>query len=450
MSREEKFSGKIGFILATSGSAIGLANVWRFPYLVGSFGGGKIIFCYLIFLIMSGLPLFLSEVFLGKTTGKGPQEAFYLIGKSPFWKKMGSFTVLTGFMISTFYSVVAGWVLGYFWESLLGSHAISTLSEAETAWNSHVSSALWCLRYHFAFMLLAYFFVRSTVQEGIERCSRIFMPIFFVCLIMLLIESLMNPGSFAAFSEMASFSQQLKPMGLMIALGHAFFTLSVGQGTLCTYGSYLKTTSSMGKASLVVLAADTLVSLICTFCILSVIASFGASLTFGPGLLFQTLPTIFAHMNYGHILGALFFLLVTIAALTSQVSALEPPIQWCMSNWKLSRTQAATTVCLASLAIGIPSALSTNLLSNFKFFETQTIFDVICFTTTSIMVPLGALASSLLVGWNVKTQDIQAFLFSSLTDLSFAISQGLLFCLRYLCPSIVILVFLDGLGYPLF
>jgi len=449
-SKARFFSNRIGFILSTAGSAIGLANIWKFPYVVGEFGGGGFIILYFFFLFMIGFPAFFSEILIGKITGKRPDDAYESLGKSKTWGKIGLGTMWTGFFVSSFYSVVAGWILGYLYEALRGNLLfIQTIPQAHGHYLSLMQEPFWSLFFHFIFAMICLWFLIGGIRKGIEKCNKICMPIFFIVLSLLLVWTFTLPTAKETvnFFLRCDFSK-ISPQAVIIALGHAFFTLSVGQGTLVTYGSYLKPHSKiLSSASLVVLT-DTLVSLASAFCILSIVAFGNQNIQFGPGLIFETLPTIFSTVSGGYSLCAGFFFLVFIAALTSQVSALEPLIAHITEKFSMNRRKASGLVVLASFLIGVPSALSQSSLSTLTFFD-NTFFDIMNFTTTSMLVPLGGLASVLLIGWKYGVQNALNHLTGEeqhfLQKQSF-IKKYFKISIAFIAPIFIIFVFAHAIG----
>lgn len=441
-ARKDSFSSRLAFILSTAGSAIGLANIWKFPYVVGSNGGASFILLYLFFLLLIGVPAFISEVLIGKATQKPPSLAFEALGRTKAWKFIGTGTIVTGFLVSSFYSVVAGWILGYFVQALLGNLSdIHDIPSAHNHYTSLVAHPLWATAFHALFMGISAWVLFGGIRKGIELCNKIFMPIFFLILIGLAGYAMTLPSASQVFSYLTSIDFKACPTGaILIALGHAFFTLSVGQGTLVTYGSYLKPKTKTVSTSLYVILADTLVSLFSAFCILSIVFSANMQMEFGPGLIFETLPTIFSAIPFGHFLSILFFFLVFIAALTSQVSALEPLISHLSAN-KMKRKYAVALVTGASFLLGVPSAFSTSLLDGYTIFG-QSFLECMNTLTTSILVPLGGLAAVLLVGWRWGIMDA----IRNLEIESSPIRYYFVLTIKYCAPILIFFVFLHSIG----
>ena len=450
ITSQKKFSSNLAFILSCAGSAIGLANIWKFPYVVGKFGGGSFLALYLFFLSLIGFPAFLSEILIGKSTQKAPSGAYFALGKTKVWKAFGQITIWTGFLISTFYSVVAGWILGYFFEALVGNlHSIQELETAKLHHTQLMESPLWGLSFHALFTAICYLFLTGGIRAGIERCNRFFMPLFFVILLVIATTSLTLPTATSVFQFFFSFHlEDLTGAAILVALGHAFFTLSVGQGTLVTYGSYLEKKSPVLSSAFWVVFADTAVSILSALSILSIVFWAGLEIEYGPGLIFQTLPAIFSQLTGGYYLSLGFFFLVFIAALTSQVSALEPLIAHFIEKRFFSRKKAVLIVVVSSYLLGIPSALSTNCLAGWTIIG-HTFMDVANFITTSLLAPIGALFAVLLVGWRWGAKKALAQLeFTNADSASVKIFNSyFVVAVTFIAPILIIFVFLHATGF---
>lgn len=419
----EHWGSKLGFILATAGSAIGLANIWRFPYMVGKNGGAAFIAVYLVCLLLIGFPVFISEIMIGKKGQGNPARSFLKLGNSTLWGRIGAGTVITGFLVSAFYSAVAGWVLGYLIEGLRGALVFDSTEAAAFHWTSLVGHPVWALSFHFFFMLACVAVLYLGVKNGIEKGNKIMMPLLFLILIGLVIKGLSLPNSWQALEFLLRPDWTLlTPVALLGALGHSFFTLSLGQGTMVTYGSYMKEEDPVISSCVPVAVMDTLVSILAAFAIFTIAFSQGIEPDSGPGLLFHTLPFVFSDLVGGQIIAILFFLLVTLAALTSEISAMEPSIAYLMEARGWSRHQATFGVGLFAFLLGVPCALSASLGVPFLDF-----MDFLC---SAILIPLGGLAAVLLVGWYAKLP----------------LTKYLWFTIKFTAPILILLVFLNLLG----
>ena len=442
------WGSRIGFILAVAGSAVGLGNIWRFPYIVGQNGGAAFILVYIFCLLFIGFPVFISEILIGRTTQTSPSGAFAKLG-GKIWGWFGKMTIATGFIVSAFYSAVAGWILGYLIESIKGN--VSSFATSEAVLNHHQSlmdSPLWGLSFHFLFLLICVSVLLLGVRKGIERGNKIMMPLLFVVLALLAIKGLSMPDAEKGIAFLLAPNwHSLTPAAFLIALGHAFFTLSLGQGTMVTYGSYLAKDSNMVASGFSVIIVDTLISLLATVAIFAIVFSTGLEPSGGPALIFHTLPWVFSQIPLGHGVAVLFFLLVVLAAITSEISAMEPTIAWLIDDRKWRRTPAVIACGTGALLLGIPSALSYSLLKNETLFG-KTFLDLMDFLATSILIPLGGLCAVLLVGWKWGCPNALKQLrhgAESLFTKQPWLSRYFWFCFKFSAPVLIVLVLLHAL-----
>lgn len=446
----ETWRSSIGFALAAVGSAIGLANIVKFPYMVGNNGGAAFIFIYLVSLLVVSLPVLIAEALIGRSTRRNPSGAFRLLGGGGLWAKGGAMIVATGLIVSSFYSAMAGWILGYFVEAALGKlNHFSSITEASAHYQSLISSPWWGLTFHGLFLLFCIVVLYSGVRRGIELGCEIMMPVLFLVLLFLVFKGLSLPGA----SEGLYFL--LKPdwsavtsTTVLLALGQSFFTLSAGQGTMITYGSYLSEEDSLLRVCVPVALADTLISLLAAVAVFTIVFSSGVEPTQGFGLIFQTLPLVFSEVSGGYLLAFFFFLLVFLAAVTSEISAMEPVVAYLVDEWQWTRQRAVAACALLTFLLGIPSALSYSVLSDFQIFGLS-FLEAMDFIATSILIPLGGLAAVLLVGWRwgMKPALEKISLGSpNLWERRPWVAYYLRFCIRYVAPCLIGLVFLHALG----
>lgn len=398
--KRESWGSRVGFILSVAGSAIGLANIWRFPYIVGQYGGAAFISVYLFFLFLIGVPVLISEILIGRTTQTSPSGAFKELGGNAVWGWAGKMTILTGFLVSAFYSAVAAWILGYLVEAVSGNiHGFATTLEAAQHYDGLMASPWWGLGFHFLFLALCVGILYFGVRGGIERGNKVMLPTLFVMMIALVIYGVTLPNAWEAVGFLLSPDwSMLTPAALLIALGQAFFTLSLGQGTMVTYGSYLNKKSNILSTIVPVVLMDTLISLMSAVAVFTIVFSVGMKPDSGPGLLFHTLPWVFSQIPGGFYLSVLFFLLVTLAAITSEISALEPAIAYLRDRRGWGRHSAVFACGLGSFVMGIPCALSFNVLQNIMI-DGMSILDFMSFLCSSIMIPLGGFFAVVLTGW---------------------------------------------------
>ncbi|MBA3957658.1 MAG: sodium-dependent transporter [Parachlamydiaceae bacterium] len=447
--KRDTWGSRLGFIFAVAGSAVGLANIWRFPYIVGKHGGAAFIVVYLICLALMGFPVFISEMLIGRTAKSSPTGAFRRLSRSSAWSKAGSMTILTGFIVSSFYSAVAGWILGYLVEATVGNltHFQST-EQAASHYTNLINNPWWCCAFHFFFLLACIGVLYSGVRQGIERGSKFMMPLLFLVLFILVIRGLFmeGAGKGLAFLFTPDWSV-LTPAAIIVAMGQAFFTLSVGQGTLVTYGSYLKGDENLVTSSLPIVLMDTLVSILSAIAVFTIVFSVGMEPNSGPGLIFHTLPWAFSQISGGYFLALLFFLLVVLAALTSEISALEPSIAYLIDERGWKRKPAVLACGLGAFLLGIPSALSYNLLKNYTLYG-MTFLDFVDFLASSILIPLGGLFAVLLVGWRWGIRNALHALKEGAETLFIrfpGIKHYFWFCIKYSAPALILFVFLNAL-----
>lgn len=450
MEKRVSWGSRIGFILAVAGSAVGLANIWRFPYITGLFGGASFIAVYLVCLFMIGFPVFVSEILIGRTTQTSPSGAFQKLGKSKWWGWIGKGTILTGFLVSSFYSAVAGWILGYLIESFRGTISSFTSPEqAEVHFSSLLAHPLWGLTFHFCFLVLCVTVLYLGVLKGIERWNKILMPLLIGLLFVLVIKGLTLPNAWNGVLFLLSPDWSLiTPTAILVALGQAFFTLSLGQGTMVTYGSYTRKDENLLKTCFPVVLVDLVVSIFAALAIFSIVFSVGMEPGSGPGLLFNTLPWVFSQITGGYLVAILFFVVVVIAALTSEISAMEPTIAYLMDEWGWKRHKAVLLCGAGVFIVGIPSALSYSALANFTLFG-EPFVEFMDFLCSAFLIPLGGLAAVLLVGWiwgaNNAINELKkgsGHLFDKKRWLLFYFW----FCFKYCAPILIVLVFLNALG----
>lgn len=443
--KREHWNSKLGFILSVAGSAIGLANIWRFPYVVGNHGGAAFIFLYLVCLLAIGLPTFITEIAIGRKTQQNPATAFAILGQNKTWGLLGKITVLTGFIVSVFYAAVAGWILGYLWEAIKGT--LVSFPNPEIAFAHYTSltdSPTWVLGFHLLFLLFCVSVLYYGVKQGIEKANKFFMPLLFTILLILVIKGLTLPHSLDALSFLLNPNwSELTASTLLIALGQSFFTLSIGQGTLVTYGSYLSQEENLIQSSYPVIIMDTLVSIFSAIAVFTIVFSVGAKPEAGPSLIFNTLPLVFSQISGGYFLSILFFLLVFVAALTSEISALEPMIAYLTDEWKWSRKVAVISCSGLAFILGIPCSLSTNLLKEMTVFGFPNFLEFLMFLCSNILIPLGGLSAVLLAGWKWGIANLVGELHLN----SFLLKNYFHFAIKYLSPLLIIIVFLSAIGF---
>ena len=400
MANREHWGSKFGFVLAASGSAIGLGNIWKFPYIAGENGGAAFIFVYLICIAIVGLPVVIAEILMGRTTQRNPVGAFRALSGSKFWTAIGGLGVLAGFIILSFYTVIAGWSLGYMIEALQGTFStLGTAEQASNHFNSLVGDPTWMIGFYSIFFVFTMAVVILGVKEGIEKGSKIMMPILFIILIILMIKGISLKGSEAGLTFLLKPDwSKITGQSVLIALGHAFFTLSLGMGALMTYGSYLNKKTNIPNAAVQIVFLDTLIALMAGVAIFTAVFATGQDPAGGPGLIFNTLTVVFGSMTGGYYFGLLFFVLLTVAALTSAMSLLEVVVAYFVDERSWGRSQAVMLFGSLVFLFGLPSALSFNLLADFTY-NGKTFFDIVDFIASNVLLPFGGLLIAIFVGW---------------------------------------------------
>lgn len=433
----ERFSTS-GFILAAIGSSVGLGNMWKFPYITGKYGGAAFFLMFIICLIVVGLPILLAEMAIGRSgRGNAAASLFNITGKK-HWKWIGTIPVVTSFLIMCYYGVVAGWTLHYTVLSFSGS--LSDVNTDFTAAFTNFAGGYAPLFWQAVVMLITGIVIAKGVSGGIEKYNKILIPGFLVILLILMFRSLTLPGAAAGveFFLAPDFSK-LSRASILTALGHAFFSLSLGMGCMLTYGSYVRKEQSLGKAALAIGAGDLFYALLAGLIIFPTVFSYGLKPDQGVGLAFMALPAAFAQMPLGAFFGGLFFLLLAIAAITSCFSILEVPVAYAMGQWNWTRKKAASIVCIFSFILGVPAALSVGGVLSFISLDGKSIFDLFDFVTSYILMPVGGFIVTIFTGYAWKRAGEEAGLSGFWYD-------TWMFILRYIAPILIILIFLFSIG----
>lgn len=436
------FASRLGFILAAAGSAIGLGNIWKFPYLAGANGGAVFLIIYLGFVFTIGISVMLAEFAIGRAGERNPVGAIKHL-KGGAWTGVGYMGVVAGFAILSFYSVVGGWTIAYAVKTATGLLALSDPKALGGAFGAFVGNTAEPLVYHGIFMALTIAVVARGVERGIERTCRVLMPLLFVLLIVLVVRSLTLPGAMAGvkFFLTPDFSKINATM-VTSALGHAFFTLSLGMGAMITFGSYLSRQTHLPSSALWVTSLDTLIALLAGFMILPAVFAFGFDPGAGPGLTFITLPAVFAKIPWGAAFGTLFFVLLAVAALTSAISLLEVVVAFLIDEKGVARPKAAVGAGAVIFLLGIPSSLSLGIWGDYKLFG-KGFFDLMDYVASNLMLPLGGVLIAVFVGW-VVTPRIMAEASREDGHL-FGLAPAWRFICRYMAPVGVAWVLFSGL-----
>lgn len=436
------WSSRLGFILAASGSAIGLGNIWKFPYITGENGGGAFVLAYLITIAIIGFPIFIAEVYIGQKAQKNAVASFEALHRprTPF-RAIGYFGILSAFLILSFYSVVGGWILSYEWNALTGHFHEMSSSQISESLGELLADPWAIIFWHTIFMAMTIAIVIGGITQGVEKWAKILMPLFFVLLAALLVFSFSLEGFNQAFSFLFKPNwSKLTPAGLLEAVGHSFFTLSLGMGAIITYGSYLSENESIIKTSFTISLLDTVIALTAGLVMFSVTFTFGKEPGSGPGLMFSTIPTLFNQMTGSYILLVAFFALVAFAALTSAISLLQVVVTYVEEHNNVGRHKATLIIGAIIWGTGILCGLSFNVLEDtFDFFN---LFDK---TTSSFLMPFGGLLTAIFFGWLVPKEEIDR-----LVGGANLFSSGLMWTSRIIAPTGVAIVMMSYLYNWLF
>ena len=432
-----QWSSRIGHVLAAAGSAIGLGAIWKFPYVTATNGGGAFLLVFLLFSFTLGVAVLVGETLLGSRSQRGVLGAFHkLVG--PNWRWMGYMGILCGFFIYSFYSVVGGWTVGYAALAVGGELNLSEASTLTALFTGYVSDPLWPALTHLVFAGLTWWFVQGGLQQGVERALRWMMPALFVMMLLLVVTGLSMPGAMAGVRQflMPDFSH-LTGQGVLDALGLAFFSLSIGLGVHTTYGAYLPSSDGALRSGVWVVTLASCISVLAGLMIFPVLASTGIDPAAGPGLTFMTMPAVFNHLPFGQGLAVIFFLLLLVAALSSSISMLEHLVRFTTEEWGWSRRNACRVLTLLIMACGIPVSLSFGPCADYTLFG-KTLFDLLDYRTSNLMMPLFGLVLTLLLGWKLGDSIVPA-------DLSPLMRGALLWCWRLVAPLLIAGILVRGL-----
>jgi len=438
------WSSKAGFILAGAGSAVGLGNIWRFPYMTGDNGGAVFVLLFLICCFLIGYPVMIAELTLGRSTEKNPVGMFNKLSRGGrLWKVAGGLCVLSGFTVFSWYSVILGWVAGYLAKTVSGTFTAQlTNAEIDNVFSTFVSNVPVVVFLHALMISVTALVVSGGVEKGIERLSKWLMPILFILLILLAVRSVTLDGAIAGltFYLYPDFS---KVSGSMIlqAMGQALFSLSLGMGTMITYGSYLSRKENIPASAAWITGFDILVSILAGFVILPAVAAMNQSYAQGPELIFQVLPSIFSSMPFGYFFGVGFFLLLIIAALTSAVSILEVPVSYFVDERRWSRRRSVSIVALGAFLIGTPAALSyggVDFLTQIPGL-TMGFFSLISTIFGDISLSIGAFFISIFIGWIWGVKNGLGEIESQ--GNAFGLRKLWSFLIRFVAPITILIVF---------
>ena len=437
------WSNRMAFVLAASGSAIGLGNIWKFPYITGENGGGAFVLIYLICIAAVGLPIFIAELFIGRDSQSNAISSFEeLHRKGTPWRYVGVMGVISAFLILSFYSVVGGWVINFAFKSVVGDFTGQSEEAIKGIMNGMFADGPSQIFWHSLFMVATVGIVIGGVKSGIERANKILMPALLGILLLLFVNAVFSEG----FSQSVSFLfnpdfSKLSGKAILEAVGHSFFTLSLGMGTMITYGSYLQKTDSLPKTAITVALMDTGIALLAGVVIFSAVFSYNFEPGSGPTLMFQTLPVLFSKMAGGQLVSIGFFVLVAFAALTSSVSLLEVVVAYVDEKLNWARKRSTLVIGGIIYCTGILCALSFNVLSDVKILG-ATFFDLFDITTSKFTMPIGGLLISLFFGWILGPKAVERAIDRPVTSF---LTLGLVWATRLIAPVAVAITLWNGI-----
>tara|TARA_B100001167_G_C16771509_1_gene307554 strand:+ start:547 stop:1911 length:1365 start_codon:yes stop_codon:yes gene_type:complete len=433
------WTGRWTFILAAAGSAVGLGNIWKFPYMAGEYGGGAFVLVYLVCILLIGVPIMIAEILIGRRGRSSPANSMAYLAEEvktfKQWKYLGVMGAIAGLLILSFYSVAAGWAFAYIFEGFNGTSAEYYGQE----FDSFLKDETRLILFHSIFIFATIFIVGRGVIKGLETWINRLMPVLFIIIVLLCIYATQTGAFFEGVSYLFTpdFSK-INAKVILAALGQAFFTLSLGMGAIMAYGAYMPANQNIGSTALSVAFLDTSVALLAGIAIFPIVFANNLEPATGPGLVFVTLPWAFVNMPLGIIFGKLFFILLSIAALSSAISLLEPGVAWIVESLKTKRYVAAGGLGIIAWTLGIFSALSFDLLSGFTPIGDKNFFDSLDFLSNQVLLPLGGIFIAIFVGWVMKRSNV-------LEELD--LKNGLVikiwfFLLRFVAPLLVGLVFI--------
>ena len=441
-----QWRGQWAFILAAAGAAIGLGNIWKFPYMAGDNGGGAFVVVYLLCVIAIGLPVMAAEILIGRRAQKNPVDAIRIVAHesdaSTHWRHLGWWGLFGLLLVLSFYSVVGGWTLFYLYQTITGHLHHLSAQQINGVWQHFIASPVHMSVTHLIFMALTMCVVAMGVEKGLERASKILMPLLLLVLLALVVFAALSTGPYFMKSVHFLFDPNWHKMTATVfidAMGHAFFTLAIGVGAMSIYGSYLPKHISIGQSIVVTALLDVVVALLAGLAIFPIIFAHHISPQGGPGLMFMSLPIAFANMSGGVVLGTLFFVLLLFAAWTSSINIAEPLVATLCERTRLNRRNAALVIGSVAWLLGLASVLSFNLWSHVQFFGQLTPFDAITDGVTNVIQPLGGIGYALFAGWVILKPH-------SRDELDFKPSWFWLWRIatRYIAPVGILLIFIKA------
>ena len=446
--KRENFGSRFGAIMAMTGSAVGLGNLWRFPYMVGVYGGAAFVLVYIIVVFLLCLPILNSEMITGRHGQTNAFGAFRKLAPGTGWKWAGVLMIFTPLVVLSYYSVIGGWSIEYLYKSVCFDFtAVSrTREDLDGIFSGYISSVWAPIAGHTVFLGATALIVVLGVRKGIENFGKVMMPLLFVLVILIAVRAATLPGAGEGFAYLfrPDFSK-ITPEVCAAALGQGFFSLSVGFGIMLTYASYMNKSDSIGKSSLLIATSDLLFALIASCAIMPAVFAFGLSPEAGPSLLFEVLPFIFSQMPAGGVIAILFFVALLVAALTSSVSILEVGVAWLVEEKHMSRKKASLVIFVGTWILGVICSLSFGPLSHIRIFG-DIIFDFLDKFSSNVLMTVGALVIVLFVGWKMKKEDVRSEFPNGGTLRTEGRLFGIMyFIIRYAAPAAILVIMISNL-----
>lgn len=415
--QHEQWSSRIVFLLSAIGAAVGLGNIWKFPYITGENGGSAFVLVYLLCIAFVAIPILIAEIMLGRRGQQSPPHAVAIIareeGRSRGWAVVGWLGVLSAYLIMTYYSVIAGWAMSYMFRTGAGNFSGKDAEAVGAEFSSLLADPAQLTLWHAIFMTITVVVLVRGLRRGVERTMKILMPALFLLLLAMVAYAAVEGDMVAGLHFMFDFNlSAINGKVVLMAIGHAFFSIGVAMGLMMGFGAYLGRDISIARSALIISLMDTVVALLAGIAIFPIVFANGLDPAQGPGLIFVTLPIAFGNMTGGLLFGTLFFILLFFAALTSAIGSLEPVVAWVEEHSGITRATAAMVVCGSAFVLGMGSVFSFNLLSGWyplgfiERFSEAGIFDLLDYLTANIMMPLGGLLLAVFVGWRVSPEAV--------------------------------------------
>lgn len=449
---QKNWSSRVVFLMAAVGAAVGLGNIWKFPYTAGVSGGGAFVLIYILAVIAIAIPIVMAELLIGRRARRNPIESFKKLateaGAGSAWQVTAWLNLGAAFLILSFYSVIAGWAMAYVPKLAMGVFTGADADLTSGQFGEMLSSPWTLILWHSAFMGLSVAIVARGVQNGIESAVKFLMPTLFIMLLLMVFYAAVAGDMAAAINFLFAVDfGKITSDVVLSAVGQAFFSVSVSMGILVAYGAYLPETVNIPRAAAIIAFADTLVAILAGLAIFPLVFGNGLDPAEGPGLIFVTLPIAFGNMPLGSLFGSVFFVLLVFAALTSSIALMEPVVSWAQDNRQVKRSVTATLIGFAAWGTGLATVFSFNVLADFhplpfSPLEGKTMFDLLDFTTTNLMLPVGGILIAIFAGWILSSQSTREEL---------GLPEGMLFrawqlLLRVVAPLALAKVLWDGLG----